>query len=73
MYFYPSAYTGGCNIEAHTFGVNKAKFDAAGATIIGVSQDSIAWFNEVLADPVYRAGEFPVASDPDGKIAKASL
>src|SRR5471032_2914774 len=42
VYFYPSAFTGGCNVEAHTFAENKEKFDAAGATIIGVSQDSIA-------------------------------
>ncbi|MBL8645364.1 MAG: redoxin domain-containing protein, partial [Rhodospirillaceae bacterium] len=39
VYFYPSAYTQGCNIQAHTFAENKEKFDAAGATIIGVSQD----------------------------------
>ncbi|MDP3902435.1 MAG: redoxin domain-containing protein, partial [Methylococcaceae bacterium] len=37
VYFYPSAYTGGCNIQAHTFAVNTEKFAAAGATIIGVS------------------------------------
>lgn len=69
VYFYPSAYTGGCNIEAHAFAVNKDKFDAAGATIIGVSHDSIARLNEFSADPDYCAGRFPVASDPDGKIA----
>src|SRR6266540_1605195 len=28
VYFYPSAYTGGFNVEAHTFSVNKEKFDA---------------------------------------------
>ncbi|MGZ8945117.1 MAG: redoxin domain-containing protein, partial [Methylococcaceae bacterium] len=39
VYFYPSAYTGGCNIQAHTFAVNVDKFAAAGATIIGVSLD----------------------------------
>jgi peroxiredoxin len=71
VYFYPSAYTGGCNIQARTFAVNKAKFDAVGATIIGVSQDSIARLNDFSADPEYCAGEFPVASDPDGKIAKS--
>jgi peroxiredoxin len=71
VYFYPSAYTGGCNIEAHTFAVNKDKFDAAGATIIGVSHDSIARLNDFSADPDYCAGKFPVASDPDGKIAKS--
>jgi peroxiredoxin len=71
VYFYPSAYTGGCNIEAHTFAVNKDKFDAVGATIIGVSHDSIARLNDFSADPDYCAGKFPVASDPDGKIAKS--
>ena len=25
VYFYPSAFTGGCNIEAHTFAENKEK------------------------------------------------
>jgi peroxiredoxin len=71
VYFYPSAFTGGCNIEAHTFAVNKDKFDAVGATIIGVSHDSIARLNDFSADPEYCAGKFPVASDPDGKIAKS--
>ena len=31
VYFYPSAYTGGCNLQAHEFAVNKEKFDEAGA------------------------------------------
>ena len=71
VYFYPSAYTGGCNIEAHTFAVNKEKFDAAGASILGISHDSIARLNDFSADPEYCAGKFPVASDPDGAIAKS--
>jgi peroxiredoxin Q/BCP len=71
VYFYPSAFTGGCNIEAHTFAENKDKFDAAGATIIGVSQDSIARLNAFSADPQYCAGKIAVASDADGAIAKA--
>jgi peroxiredoxin len=71
VYFYPSAYTGGCNIEAHTFAVNQEKFGAAGASILGVSHDSIARLNDFSADPEYCAGKFPVASDPDGAIAKS--
>lgn len=71
VYFYPSAFTGGCNIEAHTFAENKEKFDAAGATIIGVSRDSIARLNAFSADPQYCAGKIPVASDADGSIATA--
>jgi peroxiredoxin len=71
VYFYPSAYTGGCNIEAHTFSENKEKFDEAGATIIGVSGDSLERLNAFSADPEYCAGKFTVASDPDGSIAKS--
>jgi peroxiredoxin len=71
VYFYPSAYTQGCNIEAHTFSENAEKFAAAKATIIGVSGDSISRLNAFSADPMYCAGKFPVASDPDGKIAKS--
>src|SRR5258707_712465 len=69
VYFYPSAYTNGCDIEAHTFAEMKDQFDAAGATIIGVSRDSIARLNQFSADPAYCAGKFPVASDADGKIS----
>jgi len=71
VYFYPSAFTGGCNIEAHTFAENKDKFDALHASIIGVSRDSIARLNAFSADPEYCAGKIPVASDADGAIAKS--
>jgi thioredoxin-dependent peroxiredoxin len=71
VYFYPSAYTGGCNVQAHTFAVNKDKFTAAGASIIGVSLDNIQRLNDFSADPNYCAGKFPTASDADGKIAKS--
>src|SRR5580693_5487629 len=69
VYFYPSAYTQGCDLEAHTFAQEKDKFDAAGATIIGVSADSIARLDAFSADPNYCAGKFPVASDADRTIA----
>jgi thioredoxin-dependent peroxiredoxin len=71
VYFYPSAYTGGCNIQAHAFAVNSDKFAAAGATIIGVSLDSIARLNDFSADPQYCAGKFPTASDANGAISKS--
>jgi peroxiredoxin len=69
VYFYPSAYTKGCDLEAHTFAEMKDKFDAAGATIIGVSADSIARLDQFSADPEYCAGKFPVASDATHEIA----
>ena len=71
VYFYPSAYTNGCNVQAHFFAVNNDKFNAAGATVVGVSLDSIARLNDFSADPDYCAGKIAVASDADGKIAKA--
>src|ERR1700676_4569814 len=69
VYFFPSAYTKGCDLEAHTFSTEKDKFDAAGATIIGVSADSIARLDRFSADPEFCAGKFPVASDANGEIA----
>ena len=71
VYFYPAAFTGGCNAQAHAFSENSDKFKAAGATIIGVSLDKIGTLNQFSSDPQYCAGKIPVASDADGKIAKS--
>ena len=40
LYFYPKDMTSGCTIEAHNFQRDQAKFDAAGAVILGVSVDT---------------------------------
>lgn len=71
VYFYPSAYTQGCNIQAHEFAVNMDAFTAAGASVIGVSLDSIERLNDFSADPEYCAGKLAVASDETGAIAKS--
>jgi len=71
VYFYPSAYTEGCNIQAHEFSGKADQFAAAGASVIGVSLDSIERLNEFSADPDYCAGKLAVASDGDGRIARA--
>src|SRR5262245_30774396 len=71
VYFYPAAYTSGCNLEAHAFATQMDAFAAAGVSVVGVSQDSIARLNDFSADPKYCAGKFPVASDPDGAIARS--
>lgn len=70
LYFFPSAYTKGCDLEAHTFSEMKTDFENANTTIIGVSADDINRLNDFSADPDFCAGNFAVASDPDGKIAK---
>ncbi len=69
VYFYPSAYTQGCDLEAHTFAESKEKFDAAGASIIGVSGDNLERLNQFSADPNFCAGKFPIASDESLAIA----
>ena len=71
VYFYPAAFTGGCNLQAHTFAENYEKFAAVGASVIGVSLDSISRLNDFSADPRYCAGKLPVASDEKGEIAKS--
>ena len=71
VYFYPSAFTQGCNVQAHEFAVNMDEFTAAGASVIGVSLDSIERLNDFSADPEYCAGKLAVASDESGAIAKS--
>src|SRR3954465_7984141 len=71
VYFYPSAYTNGCDIEAHTFAEQSDKFAAAGASIIGVSADDLGRLHKFSADPNFCAGKFPIASDADTKIAQS--
>jgi peroxiredoxin len=69
LYFYPSAYTNGCDLEAHTFATEADKFAAAGAAIVGVSADNLQRLTQFSADPNFCAGAFPIASDENTKIA----
>ena len=71
VYFYPAAFTGGCNRQAHDFSEKHDQFAAAGASVIGVSLDKIETLNQFSSDPQYCAGKVAVASDPDGKIARS--
>jgi peroxiredoxin Q/BCP len=71
VYFYPSAYTQGCNIQAREFSEKMDQFNAAGASVIGVSLDNIDRLNDFSADPEYCAGNLAVASDESGEIARS--
>ena len=71
VYFYPSAYTGGCDLEAHTFAEQSDKFVSAGAPIVGVSADDLGRLKQFSADPQFCAGKFPIVSDADTKIAQS--
>src|ERR1700739_1725159 len=46
VYFYPAAFTGGCTRQPPTYAENYEKFSAAGASVIGVSLDSISRLND---------------------------
>lgn len=41
LYFYPKAFTSGCTLEANAFAEAMPKFKAAGASVIGMSNDDI--------------------------------
>lgn len=42
LYFYPKAFTSGCTLEANAFAEAMPQFKAAGASVIGMSNDDIA-------------------------------
>jgi peroxiredoxin len=69
LYFYPAAFTKGCTIEAHDFAEATDKFKALGATVIGVSHDTIETLNKFSVSEC--RNKFAVASDADQKIMKA--
>jgi peroxiredoxin len=68
LYFYPAAFTPGCTVEAHEFAEATDKFKALGATVIGVSHDSIDTLNKFSVSDC--RNKFAVASDADQKITK---
>jgi thioredoxin-dependent peroxiredoxin len=41
VYFYPKDDTPGCTIQGKSFTASKAEFDAAGVSVLGVSQDDV--------------------------------
>ena len=65
LYFYPKDQTSGCSKEAHNFQRDLPKYDAANATVLGVSMDTVeshkVWCTKdsftfkMLADPNHKA------------------
>lgn len=69
VYFYPAAFTQGCTVEAHNFAEAMPRYQALGASVIGVSTDDIATLNKFSVSECRSA--FPVASDASHAIMKA--
>ncbi|HXY57769.1 MAG TPA: peroxiredoxin [Methylocystis sp.] len=61
VYFYPKSFTRGCTLEAHEFADHAADFEAAGASIIGVSSDTIETQRDFSTKEC--RDKFPVAAD----------
>lgn len=60
LYFYPKAFTQGCTLEAHAFSEASDRFHKAGATIIGMSNDSVPVLQKFSTEAC--RGKFAVAS-----------
>lgn len=71
LYFFPAAYTSGCNIEAKMFADAMDQFKAQGATVIGVTSGNIDKLAAFSADTERCSGKFPVAADPSAQVAKS--
>jgi len=69
VYFFPAAFSEGCSIEAREFAEAMPKFEALGASVIGVSADDIEILNRFSVQACQ--GKFPVASDVGMGIIKA--
>ncbi len=69
LYFYPKSFTKGCTIEAHEFADAAASFAEEGASLIGVSRDTIETQRKFSTEAC--RDKFPVAADPTLKIIRA--
>ena len=67
LYFYPKDDTPGCTVEAIDFSANKAKFTRAGATVIGVSRDSVSKHEKFKKK---HGLKIDLGADEDGKVTE---
>ncbi|OYU44749.1 MAG: peroxiredoxin [Burkholderiales bacterium PBB4] len=68
LYFYPKAFTSGCTVEAHDFAEATEKFNALGATVVGISNDDIETLKKFSVEAC--RNKFTVAADSGAKILK---
>ena len=69
LYFFPAAFSAGCSAEAHEFAESITKFEALGATVVGVSTDDIE--TQVKFSTQACQGKFAVASDSGKTVIKS--
>ncbi|MGE8944357.1 peroxiredoxin [Leptospira interrogans] len=69
VYFYPKSFTSVCTEEARLFAETMEEFEMLGASVIGISTDTLETQREFS-----RLGcrdKFPVGADPDGSVVRA--
>jgi len=69
LYFFPASFSAGCSAEAHEFAESIGKFEALGATVVGVSTDDID--TQVKFSAQACQGKFAVASDSGKTVIKS--
>lgn len=60
LYFFPAAFTSGCNAEARAFAEKLPAFTKAGATVVGMSADAVPTLQKFSEQEC--AGKFAVAT-----------
>lgn len=66
IFFFPSVFAGDSSEESHEFADNIDKFRAAGASVVGMSRDSVDALARFSTEEC--AGKFPVASADLGLV-----
>ncbi|MGE0766043.1 MAG: peroxiredoxin [Hyphomicrobiaceae bacterium] len=69
VYFYPKSFTTVCTEEAHLFAEATTEFEALGASVIGISTDTLETQREFST--LGCRDKFPVGADPDGNVVRA--
>jgi thioredoxin-dependent peroxiredoxin len=69
VYFYPKSFTSVCTEEAHLFAEAMSEFEKLGASVIGISTDTIETQRDFSR--MECRDKFPVAADPAGDVVKA--
>lgn len=69
VYFFPAAFTPGCNLEARMFSEAIDQFHTHNATVIGITAGNADQLAEFSQDNETCSGKFAVAADPGARIA----
>ena len=69
LFFFPKAFTSGCTIEARAFAEASPRFEAMGATLIGISNDDADTIRRFSVEAC--RDKFAVAGDADSKVIRA--